>query len=301
MRNLKSKFLRAKKLFVALEGDLNLKRDPAVSLQDELKEFINLRHIESNSDFAKNSDYLFLRISDLSKLMLQQKKANWRIETSKPIAIDSNDHLHPRGVRQDETRKPAFVMQVLDLYGKNVSYLDLGCAGGGLVYDFVLNDCLSLGIEGSDYSLKHGRAYWREVPWALKTADITAPLRVFLEDQPAVFDVIGAWEFLEHIDEKDIPMVLDNVKHHLKDKHSIFLANIATFEDSHEGTHWHKTIQGPAWWAEKFNDSGLEIVDYPFDSEFNPRGSGNTLGTWGNDYNIKENPNMGFSIAARLK
>jgi hypothetical protein len=31
------------------------------------------------------------------------------------------------------------------------------------------------------------------------------------------------------------------------------------------------------------------------------RGSGNTLGTRGNDYDINENPNLGFCIAAKLK
>jgi 2-polyprenyl-3-methyl-5-hydroxy-6-metoxy-1,4-benzoquinol methylase len=265
----------------------------------ELGQVLDL--VVKNAEVKSESDYLFLRISDISRLLIQDRKVNWRIETNRPVAIDSNDHIHPRGVKQDETRKPAFVSQLINLYGPNVSYLDLGCAGGGLVYDFILRECLAVGIEGSDYSKNHSRAYWQEVPWALHTADLTAPLNVFLENEPAVFDVIGAWEFFEHIEEKDIPAVLQNVKNHLKRGTGLFLANIATFEDSHEGTHWHRTIREKEWWVDKFTNLGFEVILYPFASELNPRGSGNTFGTWGNDYDISTNPNLGFNIAAKLK
>jgi SAM-dependent methyltransferase len=292
---------RLKKLFLSLEQ--YLQQDEVLN-HDRENEFNQIRRLIEYGNVSESGaelDYLFLRISDLSKLLMQDKRVNWRIETNKPVAIDSDDHIHPRGVKQDETRKPAFVKQIIDIYGPDTSYLDLGCAGGGLVFDFIINDCKAIGIEGSDYSRNHARAYWNEIPWALHTADLTSPIKIYLENQPATFDVIGAWEFFEHIEEKDLESVFSNIRNHFKDDRSLFLANIATFEDSHNGTHWHKTIKPKEWWVQRFLDFDFEVIQYPFSSEFNPRGSGNTFGTWGNDYDIQSDPGMGFAIAARLK
>ena len=244
-------------------------------------------------------EYEFLRFSDISKLLVAHKKIEWRLECERDIAIDSADHLHPRGVKADKTRSPSFVQATLKHFSKPISYLDLGSAGGGLVYDFILEDCKAVGIEGSDFSLNRRRAYWREIPWALFTADITYPFQVFEEESPAQFDVIGAWEFFEHISERDIPKVLANIKKHLRDDRSLFLANIATFDDHDGHTHWHQTIQSFDWWKEMFVQSGFEVIDYPFDPKLNPRGAGNKLGTWQGDYDIEENPQLGFAIAAR--
>lgn len=291
---------RLRNLVPALENFLNSTSGTIQGLQKELEEIREFIKANLTVQSKSEIDYLFLRLSDLSSLLVQSKKVVWRVETNKPVAIDSNDHLHPRGVKQDETRKPAFVKQLIEMFGPQVSYLDLGCAGGGLVYDFILENCLALGIEGSDYSKNHARAYWREIPWALQTADLTAPLQVFLEDHPAKFDVIGAWEFFEHIEEEKVPAVLENIKRHLRNENSLFLANIATFEDTNGHTHWHETIKDVEWWTGKFEESGFKVVQYPFEQSLNPRGSGNTFGTWGNDYNIQVSPEMGFAIAIQL-
>lgn len=257
-------------------------------------------HILENSYKFVEQEYFFLRLSDLSKLLVSQKYVNWRVETNNPVALDSNDHNHPRGVRNDETRSPAFVANIASLFDSQISYLDLGCAGGGLVYDFILEGHLAVGIEGSDFAQRHRRAYWREIPWALHTADLTKDLQIYLDSERAKFDVIGAWEFFEHISESDINFVLKNVKRHLKSESGLFLANIATFKDHEGNVHWHQTVREESWWVEKLTSAGFQIVHYPFSTEFNPRGSGNVLGTWKGDYDIKTNPHLGFSIAAKF-
>ena len=61
----------------------------------------------------------------------------FRLQTTFPIAADSNDHRFPRGTMSDNTRHPRFVFRCEELFSNGVSVLDLGCAGGGLVYDFV--------------------------------------------------------------------------------------------------------------------------------------------------------------------
>ena len=271
-----------------------------------ISEFDSLRSVLAASNNAElqiqsEQDYLFLRLSDLSRLLISSKEVNWEIETRHPIAIESMDHIFPRGVKTDETRSPSFANAIEDYFGKKVSYLDLGCAGGGVVYDFIVNGNLALGIEGSDYALIHQRTYWREIQWALKTADLTKPLSIKLNNQIAKFDVIGAWEFFEHIKESDIPQVLLNVRSHLRDEKSMLLANIAMFDDCDSETHWHQTVMDFDWWKEKFENAGFEIFEYPIKQNLNPRGTGNTLGTWGRDYNITLNPEMGFVISARLK
>jgi 2-polyprenyl-3-methyl-5-hydroxy-6-metoxy-1,4-benzoquinol methylase len=246
-------------------------------------------------------EYEFLRYSDVSKLLLESKRIDWFVECEQSVALTSQDHIHPRGVRSDETRSPAFVHAVLSHFGKSIDYLDFGAAGGGLVYDFILENCHAIGIEGSDYALKKQRAYWREIPWALHTADLTKKIKIYKSNSPSKFDVIGAWEFFEHISERDIPQVLNNVRTHLKDSNSLLLANIASFHDSGDGFHWHQTVQDQQWWKNIFEENGFILIDYPFDQEFNPRGTGNSLGTWGGDYDLSKNPDLGFSIAAKLK
>ena len=230
---------------------------------------------------------------------MEKKVVNWRLDCERQIALDSADHIHPRGVKSDETRSPGFVEAAKNHFGRPVSYLDLGSAGGGLVYDFILENCKAVGIEGSDYSRNRRRAYWRDIPWALFTADLTYPIQMYENEVPAKFDVIGAWEFFEHISERDIPAVLVNIKKHLRDENSLFLANIATFADHDGHTHWHQTIQTYDWWKVIFKDNGFEVIEYPFNQDLNPRGSGNNLGTWQGDYDIQVDPSLGFTIAAR--
>jgi hypothetical protein len=287
-----------------LEHFIELYSKDFIKLNSEIDRIrINLEEVSANSvkiqEVNSELDYEFLRFSDISKLLLSNKKIPWRIDCEREVALDSADHIVPRGVKSDETRSPSFVEAVKNHFSRSISYLDLGSAGGGLVYDFILEDCKAVGIEGSDFSKNRRRAYWREIPWALFTADITYPFQIFEGESPAQFDVIGAWEFFEHISEQDIPKVLANVKMHLRDSESLLLANISTFDDHDGHTHWHQTIQNFDWWKKVFEENGFEVVNYPFDSKLNPRGSGNKLGTWQADYDIQANPQLGFAIATR--
>ncbi|MGQ0533304.1 MAG: hypothetical protein ACT4OF_11535 [Caulobacteraceae bacterium] len=52
----------------------------------------------------------------------------------KSIADDSLDHIEPRGTAQDNTHWLPFVAKCEAHFGhRDLRYLDLGCAGGGLV------------------------------------------------------------------------------------------------------------------------------------------------------------------------
>ncbi len=125
--------------------------------------------------------------------------------TNRPVAVDSPDHLFPYGVKQDNSRNPLFNKKLYALLGrKPLHILDFGCAGGGFVKDCLDDGHIAIGLEGSDYCKRTGRAEWSTIPDHLFTCDITAPF--FLkavndlgEETDVKFDVITAWEFMEHI------------------------------------------------------------------------------------------------------
>jgi predicted TPR repeat methyltransferase len=179
------------------------------------------------------------------------------LRTLHPLAFDSYDHTHPKGTMQDNTHAPQFVSAVERIFDGKILSCDLGCAGGGLVKDFI--DCghEAVGVEGSDYSRAIGRAEWATIPKSLFTADITKPFN-FRDDawKPVLFDLMTAWEVLEHITEEDLPGLFDNLQTNLR-KGGLFVASIATFED--EG--YHVTLKPAEWWRLQFEGHGFEIVE----------------------------------------
>ena len=81
-----------------------------------------------------------------------------KLVTEHPVAYGSLDHTDPTGAISDNTRNYGFYNKCRLLYGENLSFLDLGCAGGGLVFEFALNGHVSIGLEGSDISKILARA-----------------------------------------------------------------------------------------------------------------------------------------------
>jgi SAM-dependent methyltransferase len=179
-----------------------------------------------------------------------------RLETSKPVAYDSPDHLGPVGTANDNTTNPRFNRKLF-AYLPDVRLLDIGCAGGGLVKSIIDDGGFAVGVEGSDYSKQRRRAEWATIPDRLFTADATVAFNL-LEDSgdTSLFNVVTAWEFFEHIDEAGLPGVIDNIKRHLAPK-GIVLASIARYEHVEDGFRLHQTIQEKSWWIRMFAERGL--------------------------------------------
>ncbi|WP_331299651.1 class I SAM-dependent methyltransferase [Methylobacterium oryzae] len=220
-----------------------------------------------------------------------------RVATANPLAGDTPDHLFPRGTAADNTRSPRFVAACETHFGFPLRHLDIGSAGGGLVWDFTRRGHFSIGIEGSDWSRKEQRAEWRTIPDRLFTADVRFPFRV--EDGAGAvqqFDLVTAWELFEHIPETDLPTLLHSIHQHLRPG-GVVVASIATFADCDAAGHeFHATIRDRTWWETAFAASGLDPVQSPFQLRDYPRGSGNPRAY---DWDAHANPELGFHIVAR--
>lgn len=223
------------------------------------------------------------------------------IGTDHPIAYDTDDHKIPWGTAQDNTRSPRFVAACERHFGgrQPLTFMDLGCSGGGLVLDFILRGHEAYGVEGSDYSLRAQRAEWRMLPHNLFTADITRPFTVTGESgaSPVACDVITAWEVMEHIANEDLPQLFANVLAHLKPD-GVFIGSIALGPDDHNGASYHRTVQPRAWWEQTYRAHGLRMIE-AHDFQFYDfcRGTGNGP----IDGNYLDDPSLGFHfVAVRL-
>jgi 2-polyprenyl-3-methyl-5-hydroxy-6-metoxy-1,4-benzoquinol methylase len=147
-------------------------------------------------------------------------------------------------------------------FGMPHGLLDLGCSGGQLVSDFLSFGWYAAGLEGSDYSAKTGRANWPKLGGVnLFTCDITKPFQLEANGSPVQFDVITAWEVLEHIHENDLPKLLENICNHLKPG-GLFIASTCSGSCVINGIELHQTRWSNGQWKEWFGKVGqLEPTD----------------------------------------
>lgn len=185
-----------------------------------------------------------------------------RVETSKPVAFDSPDHLMPWGTARDNSQNLRFNRRLSKWLGRrDLKVLDLGCSGGGFIKSILDQGGLGVGIEGSDFSEKNRRAEWATIPNHLFTADITETFTVYKGDEVLKFDVVTAWEVLEHITEEKLAVVLANVSRHLANG-GIFLGSVSPNEEIIEGVTLHQTVQPMHWWVNKMSALGFEHHDW---------------------------------------
>lgn len=168
-----------------------------------------------------------------------------KLITNHPIAYDSLDHTEPLGTKNDDTHAPGWVSEIEQYFNNKgqLLYMDLGCSSGGIVSDFLSRNHLAYGLEGSDYSKNEKRASWATISDNLVTCDISRPFFMVNENFEIVkFDVISAFEVFEHIPEKRVPFLLQNIYNHLKDD-GIFAGTINS-----AGQHHHITERNADWW-----------------------------------------------------
>lgn len=135
--------------------------------------------------------------------------------------------------------------------------LDLGCSGGGFVKSILDNDGFAIGIEGSDYSKKNKRAEWATIPNYLFTADIGEPFKLLKNNDIVKFNVITAWELIEHISEDKLRTVFENINHHLV-PNGVVIMSVSTKKDIIDGVNLHQTVKSKDWWIKIFFELGFK-------------------------------------------
>jgi 2-polyprenyl-3-methyl-5-hydroxy-6-metoxy-1,4-benzoquinol methylase len=182
------------------------------------------------------------------------------VRTSKPVALDSPDHLHPFGTARDNSTHPRFNELLYQLIpAKHIWLLDLGCAGGGFVRSILDDGGFAMGIEGSDYSKARRRAEWATIPDHLFTADATEPFAIEMKndesdccmhdyDCDSRFNVVTAWEFFEHIAEDKLRTVVENIRRHVH-YGSLLIGSISTSVERPR----HQTIMSRDDWIGMFS------------------------------------------------
>jgi hypothetical protein len=181
------------------------------------------------------------------------------LNTNHPVAYESIDHLVPYGTRVVAHRNPRFNFKLYKMwpFARFLTIMDMGCGGGQFVKDCFDAGHLAVGIDGSDWSKKHKREAWRDIPEYLFTCDAAKPFQVEFDGQPAKFDVITSWEFFEHVNEQDVNSIMHQMAKHLADG-GVWINSIngrSCFVGGHE---YHQTIKPRAWWLDKFKRVGLE-------------------------------------------
>jgi hypothetical protein len=221
-----------------------------------------------------------------------------RLETEHPIALMSNDHLAPDSTSEGIVRPTQFVSHCLSVLGQDIRCLDLGTGAAGLVFEFVMNGAVALGVDGSDYCRQNKVGYWPLLPDNLRTCDLTHPFWFKGADgSPIKFDLVTLWEVLEHIAENDLNGVLRNIHAHLESRGYV-LGSISLLEYvGASGTPYHVTLKPKSWWKEKFRENGLVMLDqHPFNERRFCRGNGPRFQDF---HNYFSHPEEGFHFVAR--
>jgi 2-polyprenyl-3-methyl-5-hydroxy-6-metoxy-1,4-benzoquinol methylase len=264
---------------------------------DYAKQLANL--IQQTNNPQRNYDLSF-QLHDIRSILIKNKvdtSIKYQLKTDHPVAIHSNDHIAPWGTMNDDTRSPRFVAACERQLRRKLSALDMGCSGGGIVYDFLHRGHNAIGLEGSDYSLKAQRAEWRTIPENLFTCDITQSFEIFENENTnlAQFDIITMWEVMEHIHEHDLLIMFDNIYKHLKND-GYFIGSIALGDDIVNGISYHHTLHERPWWVSKYKELKFTMLDQSFlDFGDYCRGTGNGP----LDPNYKINPEVGFHFIAQ--
>lgn len=274
-----------------LRQDVDAARGHREYLQSEFNRIGNEVHV--HVDMVGRDTLMAAALLPVDGNPLEQRSI-YQVCTNYPIAYSSPDHLHPWGTKNDNTRAPFFIHKCETLFPdkSQLRFADLGCSGGGIVLDAVLRGHIAIGLEGSDYSLKHQRAEWRLLKNCLFTCDIGKPFDILDQDgNPAQFDIVSAWEVFEHIPQDGVPQLMRNIEKMLAP--GGYLVGTVSQTDDHEpesGVSLHLTTMPAEWWYGQGANAGLVRIDGVFETCDLARAYGNPPLPWYSNWNCEMSP-----------
>lgn len=180
--------------------------------------------------------------------------------TDYPIAYESPDHINPWGTKRDLSRQLRFEKKLTYYMQFKIfnNILDLGCSGGAFISAMHDLGFQSIGIEGSDFSKKNNRGPWAFLSnFVLFTGDITKPFQIRISDEKknVEFDIITAFEVLEHLKEDQIESLFSNIELH-SSINTRLIFSISQSDDFINGVNLHQTVKKEEWWIAKFERLG---------------------------------------------
>lgn len=130
--------------------------------------------------------------------------------------------------------------------------LDVGCAKGFLVLSLRNLGINAIGIDASEYAISSAPEEVKDFV-SVGLAE-SKDVDLFKENS---FDIVTAFDILEHLDEKDVPQACKNLLF-AADKYIIVCVPTRRVEGDLDVT--HKTIKPREWWEEQFRAAGRELV-----------------------------------------
>lgn len=192
----------------------------------------------------REAHYRLYRLSAcLRFILLAMKREENKIDLTeihiaKTCATDSLDNIHPKGALST-IGNPGFLLEMDRRLKHRPRWLDLGCAQGTLVKAARMLGWESYGIDGAASVVSPSRFIFN--------GDITEHISA---SEP--FDMVTAWEVLEHIPMESIPSVVNNIVQNLKPT-GLFIASTNDEPELHCGVDLHVTKLTNAQWKKMFN------------------------------------------------
>ena len=208
--------------------------------------------------------------------------AKVRCITDHPHPTASPDYLVPAGSIEDNHTNPQFIWEIDTFFeGQPYKLLDIGCAGGQFAVDINHKGFpwLGVGLEGGNIygmttefdarecetgtiTLARGAENWeRHKDKCLFHADVSKDFALLDENEDIIkFDIVTAWEFFEHPAPEEIPLIIRNIKKHLKPG-GIIVGTINLSPGFH-----HRCAKPTVWWDKMFMSHGFGVYEYPFNS-----------------------------------
>lgn len=190
-----------------------------------------------------------------------------KIKTSKPLVMESQDYLAPIGNISDNHFNISYLNEIEEFFNKKkLSILDLGCAGGQFVVEANLRNHIAVGIDGVDHVLFNknaaGHHNWKKYyEKYFFLTDMGVNFEILENNLIYKFDLISAWEVVEHIFPQNMNIFLTNIVNHLK-SNGLFIGSISGHKHQ-----WHPSASiDRELWTKKFAENNLTFEEYKFNN-----------------------------------
>lgn len=190
----------------------------------------------------------------------------FRVISNYPTDPTSADLKEP--LRPSPENPSKFALQALQLFGRPIQVLDLGCGENALIQAFYELGSSGIGLDIKGGGLPEGNrgSYPPKTTQILALCDFSQPFRVVDEAGDHIcFDLITSWESFEHIDPTRRNQMCHNIFNHLAPD-GMFLGSI-NLTGSSAGPDFHRNLITEEEWIALFRQF-FDVENYPLRERF---------------------------------